>query len=189
MPVPLPAFTRPAVVIAALAMPVAPARAEDLPPGRVSLIGGLRHGTSGVSDDIGFGWSLGVEAAWQPMTVGQRLGYAVAWSLHWAYFGEQPASRITGTIDMIQLDAAFRVRFAPTPAPGRCLTLGFGGTLLRSNERIPPDDKRAYLGPFAEIGYEHLAFGSFTATFHLRLGPIGTGPTILSGLLGLGVAL
>jgi hypothetical protein len=174
----------------AIGMSGAPAaRAEDLPPGRIAVVGGLRHGTSGVADDIGLGWSFGIEAAWQPMTVGQRLGYAVSWSLHWAWFGDQPAARITGSLDMIQLDAAFRVRLAPTPAPGRCLTLGLGGTLLRASERIPPDDDRSYLGPFAELGYEHLAFGSFTATLHFRLGPIATGPTILSALFGIGIAL
>jgi hypothetical protein len=178
-----------AVALASLALASPAARAEDLPPGRIAIVGGLRHGTGAVADDIGLGWSLGIEAAWQPMTVGQRLGYAVSWSLHWAWFGEQPAARITGSLDMIQLDAAFRVRLAPTPAPGRCLTLGFGGTLLRANERLPPDDDRSYLGPFGEIGYEHLAFGSFTATLHVRLGPIATGPTIVTGLLGIGVAL
>jgi hypothetical protein len=28
-----------------------------------------------------------------------------------------------------------------------------------------------------------------TATIHVRLGPVGTGPTIASALLGIGVAL
>ena len=106
-----------------------------------------------------------------------------------ALIGDQPAARITGSLDLIELDVAVRLRFAPTPTPGRCLTLGAGGMLLRSNERLPPDDRRSYLGPFGELGYEHLAYGSFTATFHLRLGPVATGPTILSGLLGIGIAM
>jgi len=177
-----------ALVAAAVVAAPAPARAEDLPPSRLSLIGGVRHGTSGVSNDIGYGWGIGVEAAWQPMAVGQRLGWGVSWSLLWSWFGSQPAARISGTLDLLELDLAVRARFAPTPTPGRVLTLGAGGMLLRSNERLPPDAERSYLGPFIEIGYEHLAFGSFTATIHLRLGPV-TGPTIVSALFGVGVAL
>lgn len=178
-----------AVTVAALALAAAtPARAEDLPPSRLSLLGGLRHGTSQVANDIGYGWTMGLEAAWQPMAVGQRLGWGLSWSLLWSWFGAQPAARISGTLDLIELDVAMRVRFAPTPTPGRVLTLGAGGMLLRSNERLPPDDKRDYLGPYVELGYEHLAFGSFTATIHVRLGPL-TGPTIGSALLGIGVAL
>ena len=175
----------------ALAASLAPAtaRADDLPPSRLALIGGLRHGTSTVSDDIRFGWSIGVEAAWQPMSVGQRLGYAVSWSLLWSWFGDEPAARITGTLDLIELAIALRARFAPTPSPGRVLTLGGGAMLLRSNERLPPNDERAYIGPFVELGYEHLAWGSFTATIHLRLGPVANGPPIVSALLGVGVAL
>jgi hypothetical protein len=182
-----------ALVVAALALAPclvpATARAEDLPPARLALVGALRHGTSTVSDDIRYGWGIGVEAAWQPMSVGQRLGYAVSWSLLWSWFGDEPAARITGTLDLIELAITLRARFAPTPSPGRVLTVGGGAMLLRSNERLPPNDERAYIGPFVELGYEHLAWGSFTATIHLRLGPVANGPPILSGLLGLGVAL
>jgi hypothetical protein len=153
------------------------------------LVGGLRHGTGTVSNDIGFGESIGLEAAWQPMSVGQRLGWAVSWSLLWSWFGSQPAARITGTLDLIELDLAVRARFAPTPVPGRILTVGVGGMLLRSNERLPPDDRRNYLGAFVEVGYEHLAYGTMTGTLHVRLGPVPSGPTIVSALLGIGIAL
>lgn len=180
------------VIAAALAVTTAiaaPARADDLPPSRLSLLGALRHGTGEVSSSIGYGESIGLEASWQPMAVGQRLGWGVAWSLLWSWFGDQPAARITGSLDLLELDLTLRLRFAPTPSPGRVLTVGIGGELLRSNERLPPDDDRAYLGPFAEIGYEHLAWGAVTATIHVRLGPLGTGPTIATALLGIGVAL
>jgi len=180
-----------ALVIAVVVLIIATsaARADDLPPSRLSLLGALRHGTGEVSSSIGYGESIGLEASWQPMAVGQRLGWGVAWSLLWTWYGDQPAARITGSLDTLELDVALRVRFAPTPSPGRVLTVGIGGMLLRSNERLPPDDERAYLGPFGEIGYEHLAWGAVTATIHVRLGPVGTGPTIASALLGIGVAL
>lgn len=165
-----------------------PARAEDLPPAKLALVSGVRHGASEVSDVIGYGWTMGVEADWQPMAVGQRLGWGVGWTLLWSWFGPEPAARVAGTLDLIELDAVLRVRFAPTPRPGRVLTVGGGGMLLRSNERLPPDDDRAYLGPFVELGYEHLAFGALTATIHVRLGPF-TGPTIASALVGVGIAL
>jgi hypothetical protein len=165
------------------------ARADELPDSRISFLGGVRHGTGAVSDDIGFGTTLGVEAAWQPMDVGQRLGWSVAWSLLWGWFGDEPAARVTGSLTVLELDLALRARLAPTPSPGRCLTFGVGGALVRSNEPLPPDDARDYLGAFAEVGYEHLAFDVLTASFHLRLGPVSTGPAMLSGVLGIGVAL
>ena len=176
---------------AALVLGLAPAaaHAEDLPPARLAVIGSVRHGTTSVANDIGFGGGVGLEAAYQPMSVGQRLGWSASWTLMWGWFGQEPAARINGSLDLVELDLALRARFAPTPSPGRCLTFGVGGMLLRSNERLPPDDKRSYIGPFAEIGYEHLAFGQLTATIHLRLGPLATGPTILTALLGIGIAM
>ena len=166
-----------------------PAAAEDLPSSALTVLGGLRHGASEVSDDIGYGWSIGLAATWQPMTEGQRLGWGIGWSLLWSWFGDEPAARIDGTLDTIEIDLVLRARFAPTPSPGRVLTVGVGGMLLRSNERLPPDDKRSYIGPFVEVGYEHLEFGSLTATIHFRLGPLGNGPSIAGAILGVGVAL
>jgi hypothetical protein len=178
------------LAMAAVMLPAAHARAdEELPDSRIAMLGGVRHGTGAVSDDIGFGTTLGVEAAWQPMDVGQRLGWSISWSLLWGWFGDEPAARVTGSLTILELDLALRARLAPTPAPGRCLTFGVGGALVRSNEPLPPDDTRDYLGPFAEVGYEHLAYDVLTATFHLRLGPLSTGPPMLSGVLGIGFAL
>ena len=184
-----PATRAVATIAVVLAAAAPPARADDLPPARLAVVGVVRHGTGAVSDDIAYGAGVGIEAAWQPMSVGQRLGWSLSWTLVWTWFGQEPAARINGTLDLLELDLALRARFAPTPAPGRYLTLGAGGMLLRANERLPPDDKRNYLGPFAELGYEHLAFGQLTATIHVRLGPIATGPTILSGMIGIGIAL
>jgi hypothetical protein len=165
------------------------AAAEELPSSALTVLGGVRKGASEVSDDIGYGWSIGLAATWQPMTVGQRLGWGIGWSLMWSWFGHEPASRITGTLDLIELDLVLRARFAPTPSPGRILTVGAGAMLLRANERLPPDDDRSYIGPFVEVGYEHLVYGALTGTLHLRLGPLGNGPSIASAILGIGVVL
>jgi hypothetical protein len=178
-----------AVAAATLSGPLnSPALAEDLPSSALTVLTGLRHGASEVSDDIGYGWTIGLSATWQPMTVGQRLGWGIGWSLMWTWFGDEPASDITGGLDLIELDVYLRARFAPTPSPGRVLTVGAGGMLLRANERLPPDGDRSYFGPMIEVGYEHLVYGPITATLHLRLGPL-TGPSIASAILGVGVVL
>lgn len=174
--------------IAAATLSGTPALAEDLPSSALTILNGLRHGASDVSDDIGYGWTIGLSATWQPMTVGQRFGWGVGWSLMWTWFGDEPASQITGGLALIELDVYLRARFAPTPSPGRVLTVGAGGMLLRSNERLPPDGDRSYFGPLVEVGYEHLVYGPITATLHLRLGPL-TGPSIASAILGVGVVL
>jgi hypothetical protein len=173
-----------AVAVIVLATATTPARADVMPKGRIAAIGGLRNGTGSLNDAFGIGFLYGIEAAWEPMRDGQRLGYVVAWDVLFANFGSDPAA-ITGSLDEVEMNFGLRLRFAPRET-ARSLFLGTGAAVLRANVPLPPDDKRSYIGAFVGFGLEQLALGKALVTLELRYGLIGNGPGALSVLLGVG---
>jgi hypothetical protein len=168
------------VLVAALA---APARADVMPSGRLSAVGGIRTGTQSLDDAFGLGVMYGIEAAWEPMPDGRRLGYAIHWNVLFGDFGADPAA-ITGELDILEMGLGLRLRIAPRD-PTRSLFLGGGAALLRANAPLPPDDERSYLGGFAGVGLEQLAWKRALLTFEIRYGLFG-GPGSVSVLLGVG---
>lgn len=174
---------RRAVVITLLLLAAAPAAAEPVPSGRLSILLGLRDGTGKLDDDFGFGGLYGIEASWEPMRVGQPIGYAINWSVLFGTYGADAAA-ITGELDTLEMNFGVRVRLAPV-TPSRSLFLGGGATLLRSSSPLPPDDRRDYVGGYVGAGGEALWKGLlFTA--EARFGLIGAGPGSVSVLLGVG---
>jgi len=160
--------------------------ADDLPPGKLGLVIGLRNGVGELADSYGLGIVYGIEAAWQPMSAVRRIGLAVHWSVLWGDFdllgalGRDSAS-LTGSVEWLELDAGFRLRVAPRAGIGRYLTFGAAASLLRSNVPLPPDDKRSYVGPSAGLGVEqYFASGKILVSAEVRYGIIGTGPGALS---------
>jgi hypothetical protein len=160
---------------------------DALPPAKLTALIAVVHGTGSVADDLGFGWAWGFEAAWQPARVDRAVAWAVAADLMFLSFGDEPANLLAGSIDAVELALIGRVRWAPTPVPGRFLTLGAGGTVWRASSPVPPDGRGDYNGPLAELGLEQL-FGKLAIELHARLGPIATGPTVITGSLGVGMA-
>ena len=173
-----------ALVVLALVIALpAPARADVMPSGRLSGVGGIRTGTQSLDDAFGLGVMYGIEAAWEPMPDGRRISYALHWNVLFGDFGADPAA-ITGELDILEMGLGARLRLAPRD-PARSLFLGGGAALLRANAPLPPDDKRSYVGGFAGLGLEQLAWKRALLTFELRYGLIG-GPGSVSVLLGVG---
>jgi len=160
---------------------------DALPPAKLTALIAVVHGTGSVADDLGFGWAWGFEAAWQPARVDRAVAWALAADLMFLSFGDEPANLLAGSVDAVELALIARVRWAPTPVPGRFLTLGAGGSLWRASSPVPPDGRGDYNGPLAELGLEQL-FGKLAIELHARLGPIATGPTVITGSLGVGMA-
>jgi hypothetical protein len=170
-----------------LAIRARAAHGEELRSGSISYVAAVHRGTGTVANDIGFGGSpIGFQAAWHPMRPDQRLGWSASWTILWMRFGEQPAATVTDVLSMLEIDLTLRLRFAPSAMTHHYLTVGGGATMLRTSTRIPPDNRRDYLGPAFELGYEYL-WDRVLVGVHLRLGPVFTGPSIASGLLSLGV--
>jgi hypothetical protein len=175
---------RPALLALALvAAAAAPARADQVPSGRMSLIGGLRTGTGSLDDAFGLGGLYGVEAAWEPLPDGQKLGYAVVWGLLRGDFGSDPAA-ITGELDILEMSLGARLRFAPK-VPTQSVFLGGGGAVLRANTPLPPDQRRDYVGGYLGGGVE-LKLWKLMTTLEGRYGLLGAGPGSFSVQVGVG---
>lgn len=173
---------RAAVIVLVLAL-ATPARADVVPSGRLSAVGGIRTGTQALDDAFGLGVMYGIEAAWEPLPDGRRISYALHWNVLFGDFGADPAA-ITGELDVLEMALGLRLRLAPSDTT-RSIFLGGGAALLRANAPLPPDDKRSYVGGFVGLGLEQLAWKRALLTFELRYGLIG-GPGSVSVLLGVG---
>lgn len=178
---------RAALAVAALLLATTPARADTMPSGRLSLVGGVRNGTGALGDAFGLGAMYGVEASWEPMRDGQRVGYAIHWNVLLGDFGADMAA-ITGGLDILEMSLGARLRFAPADT-ARTIFLGGGAATLRANAPLPPTDDRSYLGGFAGLGVEQLAWKRALVTVELRYGLIGPGPESLTFLLGVGFGI
>ncbi|MBE7448207.1 MAG: hypothetical protein HS111_04790 [Kofleriaceae bacterium] len=161
----------------------APAAAENLPPGRLSAVGGLRAGTGGLADDLGLGYVLGVEAGYHPMGPLQRLGWGVTWATLFSWYGDGSA-RVADQLSMVELDLGVRGRVVMGARRRLVVHLGAGGALLRVNEPVERDGSRALVGPWGTAGVE-FAYAGLVWGVSLRYGTITDG----SGTIGLQLAL
>jgi hypothetical protein len=177
-------MTRALLALLVLAAAAPPARAEVMPSGRLSALAGVRTGTRYLDEVFGLGVLYGMEAAWEPLPDGRRLGYALHWNVVFGDFGADPAA-ITGDLDILEMNLGARLRLAPAADPTRTLFFGGGVGLLRANVPLPPDDTRHYVGGFGGLGVQQLAWRRALITVELRYGLFG-GPRSLSVLAGVG---
>lgn len=174
-----------AIAVAVLGAAAAPAAADDpVPSTRLSAVVGIRNGTQSLDDQFGFGVLYGIEASWSPMPEGRRIGFGIHWNALFGDFGEDNAA-ITGELDILEMAFGVRLRLAPE-SPDRSLFLGGGIATLRASTPLPPDDERVYVGGFAGIGVEQLAWKRSMITLEVRYGLIYSGPGSISVLLGVG---
>jgi hypothetical protein len=174
----------------AASLGAAPAAAEsdDIPSGSIGAVLGSEAGASGSYTSLGIGVVYGLTAAWQPMSDDQRFGWGVRWSTLFGYFPSAAAAPVSGVMRLVEMDLVVRLRIAPTPKPGRYLTIGGGGSLLRTNEPLE-DGKRTFGGPIVTFGYEHNLLGVMLLGVDVRYGIIETGPTSIGLLVSIGTAL
>ncbi len=173
-----------ASVVAAVAL-AAPAAAEPLPSGRVSIVGGVRTGTSSLYSSLGTGGVLGFEAAYAPLRAPQTIGLGLTWSLLWSSFGSGSA-RIADSMAMVEFDAGARIRMMPGPRRRTVLFVGGGAALIRTNEALFADGDRSYLGPWGAVGVETVVLG-VVATGSVRFGAIRDGQGTVGLMLSLGL--
>lgn len=187
------------LVLAIAVVAAAPARAEELPPGSIGLVGALASGTFADASRLGYGYQLGAQAAWQPMSTDHRLGFSAKWSFAFGTMYNANAARIGDELLTFQMDLMAGLRLRPGTDATRYLTLRVGPQLMRTNQVIPSmsdEAQRAFLGAAASIGLDQYAGlpwlgGRFLYSLEVRLNQIDipgirTSPTTLSVMLGLG---
>lgn len=171
------------VVLATLAGLAPNAAADPLPPGSLGVLVGALSGTGPDAKALGFGYVLGGQAAWQPMTTERRFGWSIKWS---ALFGTKfsaDAARVNSELLTLQMDLLVGVRVRPSENPSRYLTARVGGGLFRANQVIPPDMQRAFVGAVASVGLDQYLSG-WLFNVDVRYGLIGPGPSELGLMIG-----
>jgi len=166
----------------ASALVASSAAAEDLPPGSLGVLIGAISGTGADARPLGFGYLLGGQAAWQPMSTESRIGWSAKSSVLFGTMYGSSAARIAGELLTLQMDLMLGVRVRPGDNPSRYFTARVGAALLRANQVIPPDMQRAFAGGVASIGLDQYISG-WLFNADVRYGLIG-GPSELGLVLG-----
>lgn len=167
----------------------APAAADDLPPGFIGTVVGVRQGTGAVAPQEGLGFLWGLAAGWQPMAPNRSVGFSLRWRTLFSGYGAGDTSNLAGQLRVIEMDLGVGMRIAPRRGEGRFVDVGAGGSLLRANVPLAPDGRRDYTGPFVSFGLEQFIGSSLSVTFEIRVGQIVTGPDTLSALVGVNLGV
>lgn len=171
-------------VVAGMAMATR-AAAEPLPRYSIGAVGGGISGTGSDATSLGFGWLGGAQAALQPIATERRYGWSMKWSVVWGRMYGGEAARITDPLYLLQMDLLAGIRFRPGDNPSRYLTLRAGGTLLRTNQLIPPNMQRAFAGGVATIGFDqYVSSAAVLINVDVRFGVIGEGPATIGLMFG-----
>jgi hypothetical protein len=174
----------------ALAVAAAPAHAEPLPSGSLGVLFGAGGGTGQYARRLGLGYyQFGSQAAWQPMTTEQRIGWSVKWLFVFGTMYGADSARVDLYLRTLQMDLMAGLRIRPGSNPRRYLALRGGVELFRSNEEIQPGKQRAFVGPVAAAAVEQYAFGAFLFNVDVRYGLIGSGPAEIALLVGASVSV
>lgn len=171
------------LLVATLATSVAPATADPLPPGSLGVLVGAISGAGPDAKSLGFGYLVGGQAAWQPMTTERRFGWSLKWSALFGTMYSASAARVNSELLTLQMDVLAGVRVRPSDNPSRYLTARVGGGLFRANQVIPPDMQRAFVGAIASVGLDQYISG-WLFNVDVRYGLIGPGPTELGLVIG-----
>lgn len=180
----------PCVVALAIASLAAPGQAEPLPSGSLGVMFGAGGGTGKYARRLGLGYyQFGSQAAWQPMTTEQRIGWSAKWSFVFGTMYGADSARIDIYLRTLQMDLMAGLRIRPGANPLRYLALRGGVELFRSNEGIQPDGQRAFVGPVASAAFEQYLFGAFLFNVDVRYGLIGSGPAEIALLVGASISV
>jgi len=174
---------RAALAIAAVTLAASSARAEPLPSGSIGVIVGAVSGTGADANNLGYGYVLGGQAAWQPMSTEQRINWTAKWTAQFATMYGAAASRVSDQLLTLQMDLTAGIRIRPGVNPSRYVTLRGGGALFRADQVIPPKMYRAFAGAIATVGIEQYISG-WLLNIDVRYGLIGTGPTSVGLVIG-----
>ncbi|MBK9069848.1 MAG: hypothetical protein IPL79_02385 [Myxococcales bacterium] len=167
-----------------------------IPDSFLGIIIGSTTGVGNTSGVIGSGVRYGMEAGWQPMSIGQRFGIGVHWSASGGYyFGvANTAGGVAAgtTLETFSTELTLRLR-AAVGTRGWFAHVGAGAGMYRSNLALPPREARSYIGGAAEAGAMYLIGRRSFATINVVLGGISTGaleaPNTVSVVVGASLAL
>ena len=181
-----------AAAVMAAAGPVA--HADPLPSGSIGVMFGAGGGTGQYARKLGLGYyQFGGQAAWQPMTTEQRIGWSVKWQFVFGTMYGAESARVNVNLLTLQMDFMAGLRLRPGENRKRYLALRGGLELFRANEGIQPNDgtvrQRAFVGPVAEAALEQYAFGAFLFNVDVRYGLIGAGPAEIALLAGVSISV
>ena len=165
-------------------------RAEPLPSGSLGIMFGAGGGTGRYARSLGLGYyQFGAQAAWQPMTTEQRIGYSFKGSFLFGTMYDAESAQIDLYLRTLQMDFLAGLRIRPGESRLRYLALRGGVELFRTNEPVKPDGGRAFVGPVADAAIEQYAFGAVLFNADVRYGLIGSGPAEIAILVGASISV
>jgi hypothetical protein len=162
-----------------------PVSAEELPKGKIGMIGGARQGLGALGGRFGLGPVWGIAAGWQPASTERRLSFGIGWSLVWGHHWPDDSTENSSSLSTREMSLGVKLRVLTEQASPLFLSTGVGVSLLRTSVPVPPDDERSYVGMYWSIGPEFYVLGRYLVDFEMRYGPFISGPGSLTLAFGL----
>ncbi|HEY1558156.1 MAG TPA: hypothetical protein VGF94_25180 [Kofleriaceae bacterium] len=174
-------------VLLVVALLAGSARAEPLPAGSIELLAGGTSGAGADAKTLGYGYVIGAEASYQPMSTERHVGIAIRWSTLFDLldYGSR-AGQVNPPLRAVQMDLTAGVRLRPWATRRRYLTARVGAGLLRTNDPVDGPD-RTFVGPVAAVGLDQY-YGSVVIGVDVRSALIAYGPQQLAIVLRIGLA-
>jgi len=173
-------------IVTAMLLAAGAAHAEPLPAGSIEVVAGMTSGAGADAKKLGYGYVVGAEASWQPMSTERRVGLAVRWSTLFGGLYDGTAENVNPPLRTVQMDLTAGVRFRPWTTRRRYLTARLGAGLLRTNDPVDGTD-RTFVGPAAAVGLDQY-FGTLVVGVDVRYALVAFGPQQLALVLRIGVA-
>jgi hypothetical protein len=173
-------------LLLAIVLVASTAAADPLPSGALGLVTGGTGGTGADAKRIGFGYTFGFQAAWQPMTTDRRWGWALRWATMFGNLYGGNAAKVDPSLRTVQMDLTGGLRVRPWSSRNRYLTLRGGVEALRTNEPLPPTNHRSFVGGITEVGIDQY-FGGVMLDIDVRYGLLGSEPSNIALIVGIAI--
>jgi hypothetical protein len=147
----------------------------------VALVSGAHAPLGDFGSRYGLGFIVGVEASLMPAWIG------AVWSFQYTWFWSREDPRNVDVLELVDLDAALRVRLAVTSTFPLFVIAQAGVGLVRTSEPLEPDLDTSFIGPTAGLGVELAAWAPLVLAVagdfsYLKDGPTGVRVLVTVGL-------
>ncbi len=149
---------------------------DETPPARLGLVVGMRQYLGEVGDTYGFGLLAGINAGFKP----KWLPVGFLWSVLFGLIDSSDPRNVDTDLSIVEMSLGLHGRLAISRRSLRYLFATAGASFLRTENTLPPDGKRQFLGPYVGVGWEEYFLGSYLVGLEARYGLITGGPEALS---------
>jgi hypothetical protein len=161
-----------ALVLVSVVGPAAAQPEPETPPARFGLVVAGRENLGDAGDVYRWGALAGINAGYHPTW----FPAGVVWQVLFGHFEAADSGVVDQSLSTVEMSFGLHTRFALSETSLRYLFANAGVTLLRTENTLPPDSKRIFIGPYVGGGWEEYFLRRYLVGAEIRYGLIAGGP-------------